>query len=446
MATAVRKAELGVSAGRFAEARSLDKSEAHPPVAAAAEWFGDEESIQVLKLGGAIGIFFLLAYWIYDIERFSMDGRAPNLPHWILVGSTCLFFGLTWMQAFRRRWRFWTLAFCVLLMSAFVLVSATTMDPEPRYIAILLCPLAAAAFVDWSPRWQIAMSTASLASYAGAQYWVPIESGSNGYRWIGLLAAVAVAQCASLFVDRYRHRLRGQVADLEAAARFREGQIATMAHDIRGPVGSISGYVGLLDEEGVDEDERNKLLARIGATAWNTDLVVGNVLDLYQIEDGGPMPARVDIDPNPIIEETVEDCSTQARREGMQLEADLGALPEASFDPRYLERIVKNLLACALRRAKQGAVSIRTAASDGHITIEVRDNGPDLPEADVARLFERPERDGRRKGSAGLGLYIARTMAEAQGGRVSAQSPPGAGLTIIVEFPAGGTDRAGRLG
>jgi signal transduction histidine kinase len=445
MATAARKAELGVSARRSAEVRPLEKSNTRLP-AAAAQSFGDEESIQVLKLGGAIGIFFLLAYWIYDIERFSTPGRPANLPHWILVGGICLFFGLTWMRGFRRRWRFWTLVFCMFLMSAFVLVSASTMDPEPRYIAILLCPLAAAAFVDWSPRWQIAMSTASLVSYAGAQYLVPIESGSNGYRWIGLLAAVAVAQCASLFVDRYRHRLRGQVADLEAAARFREGQIATMAHDIRGPVGSISGYVGLLDEEGVDDDERNKLLARIGATAWNTDLVVGNVLDLYQIEDGGPMPARADIDPNPIIEETVEDCATQARREGVRLEVELGALPEASFDPRYLERIVKNLLACALRRARNGVVSIRSAASDSHIAIEVRDNGPDLGEADLARLFERTERERGRKGSAGLGLYIARTMVEAQGGRLSARSAPGAGLTIIAEFPAGGTERAGRHG
>ncbi|MGH7863743.1 MAG: sensor histidine kinase [Candidatus Binataceae bacterium] len=407
--------------------------------AGSAPTLGDEESIQVLKLGGAIGIFFLLAYWVYDYQRFVIDGHPAALPHWLLVGGICLFFGLTWTPGFRRHWRFWTLAFCAYLMLAFIEVSAVTMDPEPRYIAIILCPLAAAAFVDWNPRWQIAMSATSIACYAVAVRWVPIPSGSNGYRWIGLGAAVAVAQCAALFVDRYRQRLRKQVADLADAARFREGQIATMAHDIRGPVGSISGYVSLLDDAGINEGERNELLARIGATAWDTDLVVGNVLDLYQIEDGGPVPARAFVDPNPIIDETLEDCAAQARRQGVLLEADLAQLPRGSFDPRYLERIVKNLFACGLRRVKRGNLKLRTDSAADHIIVEMRDNGASLVAADLARLFERPDRQGRRKSALGLAPYIARSMIEAHGGRVTARSVPGAGLTITAEIPIGET-------
>lgn len=437
MVAPARRAELDIPLQRTAAVRRLEAPLAGS-TAGSAQSSGDEESIQVLKLGGAIGIFFLLAYWVYDDQRFAVAGQAAVLPHWILVGGTCLFFGLTWTRGFRRRWRFWTLAFCTYLMLAFIAVSATTMDPEPRYIAIMLCPLAAAAFVDWNPRWQLAMSATGVACYAVAVRWVPIASGSNGYRWIGLAAAVALAQCASLFVDRYRQRLRKQVVDLEDAAQFREGQIATMAHDIRGPVGSISGYVSLLDDVGIDDGERNELLARIGVTAWNTDLVVGNVLDLYQIEDGGPVPARAIVDPNPIVDEALEDCAAQARRQGVLLEADLAELPRGSFDPRYLERIVKNLIACGLRRVKRGSVKLRTDVANGRIIIEIRDNGPGLAETDLARLFERPDRDGRRKGSMGLAPYIARTMIEAHGGHVTAQSPPGSGLTITAELPVDG--------
>ncbi|MGH7947975.1 MAG: sensor histidine kinase [Candidatus Binataceae bacterium] len=442
MATPARSAPPDVPAPRTAAVERVEAS-LGGSTARAAQSIGDEESIQVLKLGGAIGIFFLLAYWVYDFQRFGVVAHPVALPHWILVGGICLFFGLTWMPGFRRRWRFWTLVFCAYLMLAFIAVSATTMDPEPRYIAIILCPLAAAAFVDWNPRWQIAMSATSVACYAAAVSLVPIASSSNGYRWIGLAAAVAVAQCTSLFVDRYRQRLRQQVVDLGDAAQFRESQIAMMAHDIRSPVGSISGYVSLLDDEGIDDQERNELLARIGTTAWNTDLVVGNVLDLYQIEDGGPAPARAMVDPNPIIDETLEDCAAQARRQGVVLEADLAELPRGSLDPRYLERIIKNLIACGLRRVKRGTMSLRTDAKNGQIIIEVRDNGPGVVDGDLARLFERPDRDGRRKGSLGLAPYIARTMIEAHGGSVTARSAPGSGLTMIAELPINGPNGDG---
>jgi two-component system sensor histidine kinase KdpD len=279
------------------------------------------------------------------------------------------------------------------------------------------------------------MGAASLACFAYAELYFPIPTEYEGYRWFGLLAAVSVGQATSVFVDRYRRRLRGHVAALEEAGNFRERQIAIMAHDIRSPVGAISGYASLLEDGVANDTEREQLVARMGATAWNVDLVVGNVLDLYQIEAAGPMLRRVEIDPNRIIEETVEDCAMQARRERVRLVADLATLPRGRFDPACLGRIVRNMLATAIRRARAGQVSIATRAGDGHLTLEVRDSGLPMPPHELERLFDPPSRDGGRKAPGGLAAHLVRTLTEAHGGRVEAKCEPGGGLVMIVELP-----------
>ncbi len=401
----------------------------------ALEWTeDDEESLRVLKLGGALGIFMLLAYVAYDFQV-----RSPTAPgsgfHWMLLGGTCLFFGLVWTKSFKRRWKFWTLVFYLYVMWMFILISKFTHDPESRFIAITLCPMATAAFVSWGTRWQLGMAAASLASYSGASYLLPIEGPYRMYRWMGLIAAVVFAQYTALFIDRYRWRLHKQVNDLEDAARFRQNQIATMAHDIRSPVAALSGYINLLDEDDLSPKERSDLLARIGSTAWNMDLVVSNVLDFYQVQENDIVAAPVELDPNLLLSEVAEDCAVQARRRNLNLRIEFARLPQCRLDPRHFDRIVRNLLAYAVGRMVSGEVVLRTAVRSRWIIIDVSDNGPSLTPVELKSLFDRPNRDGSSGTARGLGLYIARAMAEAVGGRVEARYSGGRGLTLIAELP-----------
>ena len=74
----------------------------------------------------------------------------------IALAGTCLFFGLVWTDSFKRYWKLWTLVFNLFLMWTFIIISRSTADPESRFIAIALCPMATAAFVSWSTRWQFA--------------------------------------------------------------------------------------------------------------------------------------------------------------------------------------------------------------------------------------------------------------------------------------------------
>jgi signal transduction histidine kinase len=394
----------------------------------------DEESLRVLKLGGALAIFMLLAYLLYDQQALGMDAPGSGL-HWLILGVTLMFFGLSWTRWFKRRWKSWVLLFILFLIAMFILISRETGDPESRFIAIMLCPLTTAAFVSWDPRWQFAMAVTALLSYAAGEYLVPLETPYGMYRWLGLIAGLTVAQYTAIFIDRYRRRVKKQVGDLEEAARFRQMQIATMAHDIRSPVAALSGYANLLEEGDIGLKERTDLLERIGSTAWNMDLVVSNVLDYYAVQENQVIPAPAELDPHQVLSEVAEDCALQARRRRLSLRTDIAQLPACKLDRRHFGRIVRNMLAYAITGMVSGEVVLRVRMRNEAIAVEVTDSGAVLSSAELEALFERPDVNGDR-GARKLGLYIARTMVEAAGGRVEARfASDRHGLTLAAELP-----------
>ena len=395
----------------------------------------DEESLRVLKLGGAMGIFMLLAYLAYD--QHVRGGNVPGTAlHWLILGATCLFFGLVWTRSFKRHWKSWILLYNLFVIAMFILISRATGDPESRFLAIMLCPLATAAFVSWGTRWQFAMAVTALLGYAAGEYLVPIKTPSGMYRWMGLIIAVIFAQYTAIFIERYRRRLKKQVQDLEEAARFRQTQIATMAHDIRSPVAALSGYVNLLEEVDISPKERIDLLGRIGSTAWNMDLVVSNVLDYYDAQEDDVIPAPAEMDPSQVLSEVAEDCALQARRRRLNLRVEIARLPACKLDRRHFERIVRNMLAYSMGRVATGEVVLRARMRNESIAVEVTDIGPSLSPAELEALFERPNKNGNHYAARGLGLYIARAMVEAAGGRVEARFASGRrGLTLVAELP-----------
>jgi signal transduction histidine kinase len=395
----------------------------------------DEESLRVLKLGGAVGIFMLLAYLAYDQHAMGMHAPGTGM-HWLALSVTCLFFGLAWTQAFRRFWKFWVLLVNMLLIAIFFLISWRTGDPESRFIAAMLCPLVTAAFVSWGARWQLAMAILAMTEYVVGQRLVPLGSLDEMYRWMGLTAAMVFAQCTAVFIERYRERVRKQVTALEEAARFRETQIATMAHDIRSPVAALSGYVSLLEDGDGNSKDRAELLGRIGSTAWNMDLVVSNVLDYYDAQDEAIVAEPSELDPNQVLTDIAEDCALQARRRKLNLGVEITPLPECTLDRRHFERVVRNLIAHAIGRTAAGDVTLRAWLRDNVIVVEVSDSGPSVSAAQRAALFQRPNKNGDRGAARGIGLYIARAMAEAAGGRTDARCSEGSrGLTLVAEFP-----------
>jgi signal transduction histidine kinase len=395
----------------------------------------DETSIQVLRAGSSIAILFLTVYLVYDV--WSREGGTwfGAIFHWVTVAGSLAFFIATWTRSFREHWKHWTLLFAILLISIFILISSETQEGESRYIAIILFPVATAAFVNWEWRWQAMMGLACVVLYGVAELLIPLP-GDSIHRWLGLFAAIALAECISFFIGVYRQRIDAQVDQLKQAAAFREAQIATMAHDIRSPVASIAGFVELLDDNDLAEVDRKAILARIGITAWLMDLTVSNVLDLYQISSGriSANPSRVD--PNRVIADAASNCAPQAIHKGLTLTVDYGEVPRGNFDPRHLERIARNLLAFSISRLSSGKIHLRTLASDHGISVEVEDDGPIPSDEELALLMGSGQANGKRPSNSMIGLYVARALAENSGGRMRVTVPDDERLRLVAEVPS----------
>jgi two-component system, OmpR family, sensor kinase len=116
-------------------------------------------------------------------------------------------------------------------------------------------------------------------------------------------------------------------------------------------------------------------------------------------------------------------------------------LPALDADPALLRRVLDNLLDNARKYSDDGApVTLTARARAGDLDVEVRDRGIGMEAADVARLFTPFFRTdasrARGTGGVGLGLALARRVVEAHGGRISAESAPGAGTRIRFSVPA----------
>lgn len=392
----------------------------------------DDDPIAVLRTSGSIAIIFLTAYFVYDVRGKVDASSIVALYHWISISAAMLFFGVTWVPLFRRHWKSWVIGFSIALLWFFILISRHTHDSESRYIAILLFPIATASFVNWGWRWQIAMNAVCIGMYAAAQVLVPLGA-DTGYRWLGLFAAIALAEATAIFMRRYRERIKEQFQRLIDAAAFRESQIATMAHDIRSPLAALTGFVDLLQEDDLSPEERQELIARIGSTAWNMDIAIANVLDLYQLEEGylRGIPAR--IHPGEAIAEAAETCAAQAERKGVSMRTECGEFPEIEADPRFVGRVVRNFVAYAISRLGGGEVVLKAYVDDGKMAVKVRDDGPALSARELGTMFMRPGES--RNARANLGLYIARTLVESVGGQVEARPLGETGLELSAEFP-----------
>ena len=139
----------------------------------------------------------------------------------------------------------------------------------------------------------------------------------------------------------------------------------------------------------------------------------------------------------------------RARDAGVSCEVDAPADLTANLDPDRIREAVDNLVDNALRLAPPGtAIQITGRATDGDLTIEVRDEGPGFPADFLPHAFERFRRPdssrARTDGGAGLGLAIVSAIAQAHGGRARARNQPQRGAAVALDLPCSVNSRPGQ--
>lgn len=219
---------------------------------------------------------------------------------------------------------------------------------------------------------------------------------------------------------------------------------ATIAHELRTPLTAIRTCAGLLldaDSQPTPAQHRT-LVETIERNAERMQRVVADILDLARFRTGAIslQPRRFDL--VAMADAAVASLAPMAAARGLTVTIVADERPVPVYaDHRRLEQALVNLLSNAQRFAER-SVSLTVASAGERATIAVRDDGPGIPEADQARLFERFF-VGRRDVSAardgvGLGLPTALAIAGAHGGTIEVVSSPGRGSTFTLVIPVAG--------
>jgi len=244
------------------------------------------------------------------------------------------------------------------------------------------------------------------------------------------------AEQAALAFERLALAEERQRARNEAAAeRLRSTLLASVSHDLRTPLATITGSASsLLDDASTDLAVRNELLHGIATEAHRLNELIANLVFATQLEDG-----RTTLRTQwTSVEEIVGAALRRARDVLQQHEVDVAVaadLPLLQADPVLLEQAIYLLLDNAARHTPAGT-HVRVAASaQGHeLAIEVADDGPGIPAPMRARIFQRFER-GEGSTGMGLGLPICAAILAAHGGTASLLPSSGRGATFRLRLP-----------
>jgi two-component system sensor histidine kinase KdpD len=248
----------------------------------------------------------------------------------------------------------------------------------------------------------------------------------------------AVGRQAALALDRVRLAEEARQAALRARTEeLRSGLLSSVSHDLRTPLAAITGAATTLYEAAdLDVATRRDLTEAICEEAERLERLVSNLLDMTRLQSGAVEPRREWV---PLVE-VIGGALTRVeeRLAGRRVRTDLAEdLPLVSLDPVLVEQLFINLLENAAKYTPSSAeLEIRAAREGGMLVVDVADRGPGIPPGDEERIFERFHRGAHAGvGGAGLGLPIARAIAEAHGGRLVASNRPGGGALFRLTLP-----------
>lgn len=242
--------------------------------------------------------------------------------------------------------------------------------------------------------------------------------------------------------DDYLVQFRDISARIERE-KAKSAFISSVSHELRSPLTSIKGAMGLLFSGSVGtlpESARGLL----GIAQRNTDrmiLIINDLLDLDKISSGQMDMKIVASDVSELIKETVNDSSMSPQRFGVAV--DLVGVDDpvmVGTDPNRFIQVLTNLLSNAYKFSKpKDRIIIKVEDEEDHVRISVEDHGPGIPEKDQHKIFQRfadmSNSDRAAKGGTGLGLSICKAIVESVGGSIGFETEEGVGTTFHFTLP-----------
>jgi signal transduction histidine kinase len=241
----------------------------------------------------------------------------------------------------------------------------------------------------------------------------------------------------------FERELEQERSAAEAASRHKTLMLAALAHDIRAPLNTVSLATELLEGHVLDQSHPDVVenLRAVRHSIGNVLELLSEILDLSRIEAGAMPLTRTRFAIRPALEECLASILTQARRKGLTCELDDRKASQLTIetDRVKFKQIVSNLLTNALRHTEKGQIPLEVEADRDEIFIRVIDTGPGIAPEDQSRVFEAFTRlespyAGPHDG-IGLGLSIARRLAELLGAKLELESTLGQGSRFTFRLP-----------
>jgi signal transduction histidine kinase len=239
-------------------------------------------------------------------------------------------------------------------------------------------------------------------------------------------------------VGELARAFNGMATQLAEVDRVRRELVANVSHELRTPITALQAVLeNIVDGvEPADPEVLRTMLRQVERLGT----LVAQLLDLSRLESGAVPLQRRSFALGPLLDDVAGE--TRLRTTGVEVAVTVdppGASAEG--DPERVHQVVANLLDNAVRYSPAGGtVALRGMRGRNSVTIEVCDDGPGIPEDDMARVFERFYRaDAARSstgGGAGLGLAIARWIVDLHGGQIRAERREPHGCRMVVVLPA----------
>jgi len=234
------------------------------------------------------------------------------------------------------------------------------------------------------------------------------------------------------------------ITAMKVLDRLKREFVAKVSHELRSPLSTIHEQLAVVlsDLVGQVSPADEHLLSRAKEKTQGLIALIGDLLDLSRIESGVVCEAPKNVHLEELLENIIAFLGTKAAAKGQSITLTRYAepLPAIKADPLALESIFGNLITNAINYTpEKGHIDVALGRSDNQVHIDVRDNGFGLETRHLEKIFERfyrvkTERTRYITGT-GLGLPIAKGLAEAMGGCIRVQSAPEKGSTFTVDLP-----------
>lgn len=208
-----------------------------------------------------------------------------------------------------------------------------------------------------------------------------------------------------------------------------------VAHDLRAPILGIQGYIMLLEEGNLTQEEQKQMLKAISKSSKMLVGLVENILDISKLERGLLILNKTTFDLGKTVMEIVSALTPLAEQKKLQIKTDFITPLPIYADKNLIERVFSNLISNALKFTSEGGVTININQEGKSYKISVKDSGSGISKEELPKIFTKYHQADRNIKGYGLGLTIVKQIIETHQGEIEVESQLDKGTNFILTLP-----------